>query len=247
VNVGMPRIRALLAAILAMPMITACTGNAKPDADASALASLDMQLGGLESDVRQVADDSAILQNELKYTRGLDRHDETLARDAFWPDAVITYGNVVPVNEIGSWSNSLHSKRAAHKHHVTGLTLDITADTAHEEGYILFTADVQRDTRFDTAGIPSPGRVLPGSKATLGTGRYINRYERRDGQWKMIVHEYVNELSVSFQPVDLCATACIGSWDTSDLSYQRPLQPLTESERRERIERGKKPTAQLSP
>jgi hypothetical protein len=194
-----------------------------------------------------VADDAAILRNEMKYTRGLDRHDATLSDDAFWPDAVITYGKVIPVNEIGSWSNDLHSKRAAHQHHVTGLTLDIKGNTAHEEGYILFSADEQRDTHFDTNGTPSPGRVLKGTRATLGTGRYVNRYERRDGEWKMVVHEYVNDLSVSFEPVDLCATGCMARWDTSDLSYQRPLQPLSDSERRQRIERGKKPTEQLVP
>jgi outer membrane murein-binding lipoprotein Lpp len=239
-----PRSGVLFAAIVTMPLVAACSGG-KADADAATLASLDAQIAGLESDVKQVADDSAILQNELKYTRGLDRHDEKLTRDAYWPDAVITYGNVVPVDEIGSWANSVHSKRAAHQHHVTGLTLDVEGDTAHEEGYILFTADVQRDTRFDTNGVPSPGRVLKGTKATLGTGRYINRYERRDGQWKMAVHEYVHDLSVSFEPVDLCATACLGRWDTSDLSYQRPLQALSDTDRRQRIERGKKPTAQL--
>ncbi len=238
------RIDVLIAALVAVPLVASCSGE-KSEADAATLASLDAQVAALESDIKQVADDSAILQNEMKYTRGLDRHDEPLTREAYWPDAVITYGNVVPVVEIGSWANSVHSKRAAHQHHVTGLTLDIEGDTAHEEGYILFTADVQRDTRFDTNGTPSPGRLLKGTRATLGTGRYINRYERRDGQWKMVVHEYVHDLSVSFEPVDLCATACLGRWDTSDLSYQRPLQVLSDTERRQRVARGKKPTAQL--
>ncbi|MEJ0034775.1 MAG: nuclear transport factor 2 family protein [Gammaproteobacteria bacterium] len=239
--------RVLFAAMAALPLLAACTDGEKSEVDAAALASAEKQVAELESAVRQVADDSAILQNELKYTRGLDRHDEKLSRDAFWPDAIITYGNVIPPNDIGTWANSVHSKRAAHQHHVTGLTLDVDGDTAHEEGYILFTADVQRDTSADTNGVPSPGRVLRGSKATLGTGRYVNRYERRDGQWKMAVHEYVHDLSVSFEPVDLCATACMGRWDPADLSYQRPLQALSESERGQRIERGKKPTEQLLP
>lgn len=237
-----PPLRALLAVLGAMPLVVACDGREKSDADATALASLSAQLAMLESDTKQVADDGAILRNELKYTRGLDRHEEALARDAFWPDATISYGSVIPVTDIGTWANSVHSKRAAHQHHVTSLTLDYSGTTAHEEGNILFTADVQRDTRFDTNGIPSPGRVLPRSKATLGTGRYINRYEERDGQWKMVVHEYVHDLSVSFEPVDLCVKACLGRWDTSDLSYERPLRPLSDGDRRQRVERGKKPT-----
>jgi hypothetical protein len=235
-------------ATLAAILLAACGADNKSSAeDPATLAALDKQLAGLESGTKQFADEAAILENELRYTRGLDRHDASLARAAFWDDAVINYGNVVPVDTIGTWANSVHMKRAAHQHHVTGLNLDIAGETAHEEGYILFTSDIERDTHFDTSGTPSPGRVKKDSKATLGTGRYINRYAYRDGQWKMVVHEYVHDLSIGLTPVDLCATACMGRWDPTDLSYQRPLHPLAESEYRERRARGKKPTAQLAP
>jgi hypothetical protein len=214
------------------PLQPVAPEQARPTAHAGGEASevlvaLDKKLALLESDTKQVADETAIQENELRYTRGLDRHDANLARAAYWDDAVITYGNVVPVETIGTWANSVHAKRAAHQHHVTALNLDINGDTAHEEGYILFTSDIERDTRLDTSGTPSPGRVLKGTKATLGSGRYINRYAQRNGQWKMVAHEYVHDLSVRFTPVDLCATACSGRWDRSDLSYQRPLQPVT--------------------
>ena len=246
--VSSARAGAVMLAGIVVLSLAACSGGSKSSGeDPVALAALDKRLAGLESDTKQVTDEAAILENEHRYTRGLDRHDATLARAAYWDDAVISYGNVVPVDTIGTWANSVHMQRAAHQHHVTGLNLDITGDTAHEEGYILFTSDIERDRRFDTNGTPSPGRVKKGTKATLGTGRYINRYAYRDGQWKMVVHEYVHDLSIGFTPVDLCATACMSRWDPSDLSYQRPLQPLAESEYRERIERGKKPTAQLTP
>lgn len=234
---------ALLAVLAVIPLFAACTGGSGAGPSPAALADLDKQLAALESSVRTIADDRAILANELRYTRGLDRHDEKLIDAAYWPDAIVTYGRVIKLDELGPWANDLHAGRAAHQHHVTAINLDIDGSTAHEEGYILFSADTQRDTSFDTQGTPSPGRVLKGTKATLGSGRYMNRYERRDGEWKMVVHEYVNDLSIRFDPVDLCATACLGRWDATDISYLRPLQSLTEEERGQRSERGRKPTA----
>jgi hypothetical protein len=170
------------------------TDATSPD-ELETLAALDARVAALEADVASMATYQEIWENELEYTRGLDRHDETLERAVFWPDAAISYGNLVAYEELASWANASHASSAAHQHHVTGLTLDVDGAIAHEEGYILYSSDVQRDQSHDTAGTPTPGRVVAGSLATLGTGRYVNRYERRDGDWRMIVHEYVHDIS----------------------------------------------------
>jgi hypothetical protein len=207
------------------------------------LDALDARLAALESDLAGIATYEAIWENELEYTRGLDRHDEALERAVFWPDAAISYGNLVPYDELAPWANASHANSAAHQHHVTGLTLDVDGATAHEEGYILYSSDMARDKSRDTAGAPTPGRVVAGSFATLGTGRYVNRYERRDGDWRMLVHEYVHDISMRLAAVDLCADGCLGRWDVSDISYLRPLEPLTADERRARAERSRAPQA----
>jgi hypothetical protein len=41
--------------------------------------------------------------------------------------------------------------------------------------------------------------------------------------------------------VDVCADGCLGRWDASDISYRRPLEPLSADERRARVEQGKTP------
>jgi hypothetical protein len=197
----------------------------------------------LEADVAAMATYQAIWENELEYTRGLDRHDEALERAVFWPDAGISYGTAVPYEELPLWANASHANSAAHQHHVTGLTLAVDGATAHEEGYIFFSSDMARDKTLDTPGEPTPGRAVAGSFATFGTGRYVNRYERRGGDWRMIVHEYVHDISVRLPAVDLCAEGCIGRWDSSDLSYSRPLEPLTPEERRARADQSKTPRA----
>jgi hypothetical protein len=207
------------------------------------LDALDARLAALEADVAGIATYEAIWENELQYTRGLDRHDEALERAVFWPDAAISYGTLVPYEELAPWANASHARSAAHQHHVTGLTLDVDGATAHEEGYILYSSDMTRDGSHDAAGVPTPGRVVAGSFATLGTGRYVNRYEHRDGDWRMSVHEYLHDISMRLEAVDLCAESCLGRWDVSDISYLRPLEPLTADERRARAERGRTPQA----
>jgi hypothetical protein len=212
-------------------------------ADLELLASLEARLGEIESQLMHVADYRAVLDNELQYTRGLDRHDEGLINASFWADAQASYGTLVSMDELAVWANESHAASAAHQHHVTTLTLDVDRDTAHEEGYILYSSDARRDTSFDSEGVPTPGRVVAGSFATLGTGRYVNRYERRDGEWRMIVHEYVHDISMPLEAVDLCARGCLGRWDSSDISYLRPLRPLSRRERAQRAEQGTMPRA----
>jgi hypothetical protein len=221
----------------------ASAGNADEAsaADLAALSALEARIVELEADLQPQATYLGILDNELQYTRGLDRHDEDLISTVFWPDARVSYGALVSMDEMAAWANAGHAENAAHQHHVTGLTLDIDGDTAHEEGYIFFSSDMERDTSFDTVGTPTPGRAASGSLTTFGTGRYVNRYERRDGEWRMIVHEYVHDISLMLEPVDLCATACLGRWDRTDISYMRPLRALSVDEREQRADASRQP------
>jgi hypothetical protein len=51
----------------------------------------------------------------------------------------------------------------------------------------------------------------------------------------------VNDISVRLEAVDLCASGCLGRWDSSDISYLRPLESLTTEERRVRAEQSQTP------
>jgi hypothetical protein len=243
--------RAILLVVMGVVAV-ACDRNAGVDpattggpdaADLAMLDALEARVAQIEADLKPEADYRGILDNELQYTRGLDRHDEEMISTVFWPDARVSYGELVSMDEMAAWANAGHADSAAHQHHVTGLILDVDGDTAHEEGYIFFSSDMERDTSFDTVGAPTPGRAATGSLTTFGTGRYVNRYERRDGEWRMIVHEYVHDISLMLEPTDLCATACLGRWDRNDISYMRPLRPLSVEEREQRARAGAQPKA----
>lgn len=226
-------------------MLAACDGGgswSEEDHEA-AMNVLVQQIADIESDLERVNGYVAIHDNELQYTRGLDRHDGGLINESLWPDAEASYGRLVTMDELATWANDSHADYATHQHHVTGLTTDIDGDTAHVESYIMFSSDTPRDKSRDAEGVPSPGRIPSGAKASLGTGRYLNRYERRDGAWKSRVHEYVHEISMRLQAVDLCAKGCLGRWDKTDISYLRPLRPLSEMERQRRAEESRRPRA----
>lgn len=181
----------------------------------------------LETEVTYLMDRQQIADALQRYIRGIDRHDKDLARSAFWPDARINMGASGPqaLDEYVSHEEGLLATYLAHQHHITGQTVEIKGNTAHVESYVLFLA--------------LPHNVA--EKTEIGSGRYIERWEKRKGEWKIIVREYVHDLTVHAETVDYCATRpCMGRWDREDLSYVRPLQPLTAEQRRARAEATKK-------
>jgi hypothetical protein len=84
---------------------------------------------------------------------------------------------------------------------------------------------VPRDRSADAVGAASLGHARTSEKTHLGSGRYIERWERRNGEWRILVREYVEDLALNGETVDLCSSGdCLGSWDKTDLSYVRPLE-----------------------
>ena len=113
----------------------------------------------------------------LRYTRGVDRHDTELMRSAYHADAVDEHGVASgdPVS-FCDWAIGYHAE-GQHQHHhaITNTSLDLDGDIAHGETYYMFWAD---------------NRVGP---PTLSFGRYIDRFEKRDGRWAIARRVCLNE------------------------------------------------------
>jgi SnoaL-like protein len=203
------------------------------------IATLQARLAALAPQVAYLKDRRDIFDTLKRYTRGVDRHDKELVRSAFWPDATISFDHPQKLDEYVDQEEALLATFAAHQHHITGQTIDIQGDTAHVESYVIYFV-VPRDGRKDVAGPATPGRALTSAKSTIGSGRYIERWEKRNGEWRILVRNYVEDLQLQGDTVDYCGTRpCIGTWDRNDLSYMRPLQPITPEQRRERAEANK--------
>lgn len=165
------------------------------------------------ADIRWLLDRQEIADCIYRYTRGLDRHDPVLIASAFWPDAQITYGAVFtsPRDEYAQWAIADDAIRfsTAHLHNITQQTIDIQGDTAHVESYLLAVEE------------------RPDQTSQLTAGRYIDRLERRNGEWRIVVREFVLDSKAKldasiFTPDKTCQPSC-GTWDKADLSYARPL------------------------
>ena len=149
-----------------------------------------------------------------RYTRGMDRLDRDSALSAFHVDAQLDYGIFVgnPA-EFFAYFHDFHT-RFHHStfHNLCNHVCELDGDSAHTETYF-FCAVNNKDA----------------PKFTLGGGRYIDRFERRDGRWGIAVRKCVGGWDAvpqeSANAEIMRAFAAVGkiARGTEDLSYQRPL------------------------
>jgi hypothetical protein len=146
-----------------------------------------------------------------RYSRALDRHDDELLRSVFHQDALDNHGRWVGSrDDFVQWANhECHDKLDAHMHHITTHRCEIDGSVAHTESYVLFVH-----------------RYKGGKTVHVAGGRYIDRLEKRDDEWRIAVrrlvldYRYVADGSV-FGDSDGYPK---GAQDLSDISYERPLE-----------------------
>jgi SnoaL-like domain len=173
-----------------------------------------VQRDTLREDVRYLLDRTQILDCIARHARGSDRHDIDLIASAYHGDGVDEHGHTVNAGpEYGPWANQTHAETSrVHTHNITTHSCDIDGDTAHAESYVIV---VLMD--------------VDGKSAQFITGRYIDRLERRDGQWRVAVRRstvegmFIADARVLQSPFFTEKGYLVGTRDQTDLSYQRPL------------------------
>jgi hypothetical protein len=161
--------------------------------------------------LRRLLDKEEIREASLRYTRGIDRHDDEIANRAYHPGAVDDHGSFIgEAQRFIKHVRELHARHwNMHQHYITNQTIDLEEDTAHVETYFL-AALRREDGVIDLAG-----------------GRYVDRFERRAGRWaiadRACLVEWMGELPKAGGSVDP-NLFLRGTWDGTDLSYRRPLR-----------------------
>lgn len=149
-----------------------------------------------------------------RFSRGMDRFDRDCFLSAFWPDATIAAGPFVGTpQQCWDWAVPMHEAMQVLTHHaLLNMTIEVTGDEAHAETYYLFVAR-NRDESVWQAG-----------------GRYIDRLERRGGEWRIAMRANVIEWSVNppamplpFGDVPGIEINGTSRRDRGDISYARPL------------------------
>ncbi len=151
-----------------------------------------------------------IYELSCNYMRGLDRLDAALMRTVFHDDATVDYGFFK-----GSASDFVDFAQGALKdhlanHHMIGQA-NIEVDGDHATGEIYFQA-------FHKVDMEGELRDL------FVAGRYVDRYEKRDGVWKFSFRSEVNDWSRTEADADNYLSlpaneSLIGARKPEDYSY----------------------------
>lgn len=167
-----------------------------------------------QAEVDQFKDRHAIYDCLIRHARGLDRRDPGLMMSAYHADATEDHGVFSGsaagfVEFIFAFYDSIGAWQTTHR--VNQSLVEFTAgDSAFVETYALDFLDTDTDV----------GRVA----RTVG-GRYLDRFERRDGQWRIARRSYVmdwnrNEPSAVDMDGMYFGDLARGRRDSEDPSYR---------------------------
>jgi hypothetical protein len=141
----------------------------------------------------------------MRYCRGVDRRDVELLSSCYHPDAFDdhvgqTYTGETVAQGLVDWMDAIMTVTT---HNITTFNIEVRGDEAGSESY---TTSVHLTTMF-------------GEEQTLmSIARYVDRFERRNGEWKianrLVVAEFSGQVAMQRNPFDSMARK-----DRRDPSY----------------------------
>ncbi len=119
----------------------------------------------------EMVDREAIRDCMYRYARGIDRLDEQLLRSAYWPDAVDSHLMFKgTVDELIKWSFPLMRQMDRNQHIIGNIYIVLNGSSAAVESYFY---GIQR------------ARIDGVARDILASGRYLDKFERRQGEWRV--------------------------------------------------------------
>ena len=160
-----------------------------------------------EEQIQTLLDRDAILIQIRNYARSVDRLDHELGKAVFHQDARADYGAMYQGTGWGfiDWCLDSHLHLSSHSHQFSNISIVIEGDQARSETYGDVTVQFS-----DAEGIVNVLRNL---------GRYIDRWERRDGTWRISGRKYVHEMDYCVPVMAAQMYKMTGRRDRLDASY----------------------------
>ncbi|AEB83556.1 nuclear transport factor 2 family protein [Alicycliphilus denitrificans] len=132
--------------------------------------------------LQDLMDKEAIRDCLYRYCRGIDRADEAVLRSAYWPDAHDRHGAYAGDAE-GFFAQALPRLRSGGRgvHQISNILIELHGDVAAvESSFLALQASAAMPTR-----------------ETFLCGRYLDRFEKRQGQWRvanrLVVYDWIEE------------------------------------------------------
>jgi hypothetical protein len=140
----------------------------------------------LEARLKRIEDRQAIHDVIIRYCRGVDRSDPELVLAAFHDDAIDNhFGVVLPFREAIGTLKAARAGSAAppslttSMHNICNILIDVEGDVARCETYVTVIVRIPRDD---------------GAVDWKHAGRYVDRFERRKGDWRIAYRTVVYDL-----------------------------------------------------
>ena len=132
--------------------------------------------------VQRLSDLEEIRDLAVRYCQGLDREDRDLLRSAFWPDATDDHGWLFEGNAWEFIDAVLPRRERVRptQHCVMNHRVSFDADGSTATGEAYCVAFQFR-------------HALQGEAARIVVGRYLDKYERREGEWRIGHRRFVLE------------------------------------------------------
>jgi hypothetical protein len=139
----------------------------------------------IDSDVRAMLDRHEIHEVLLRYCRGVDRVDADMLRTVYHDGALDRHGPFRLEDANAQFADLTVSRQdalsAVAQHHITNCMIDLHGDVAAVETYFIAY---------------QPSKLEDGTETpSLIGGRYLDRFERRDGRWGIAEREVVVDWS----------------------------------------------------
>lgn len=170
--------------------------------------------GDMAYTAEQLCDLEAIRDAAKRYSHGLDRLDPECMRSAYWPDGYDDHGDEWRGNAWGYVDVAMESHRnwAPSLHTILNHLIDLHPDGTHASGEIYVIAYLFR----------ADSEVL-----YTWYGRYLDDYERRGGEWRILKRVVVHEGSRTDDPLPRMPHDMSGfrQGDFDRPSRMRPLGP----------------------
>lgn len=134
-----------------------------------------------DDQIQALLDKQAITELSYRYSRAADRLDRELLASVYWPDGTDDHGAFSgSAPDYVDWVIGLLSGWIAVHHDNTNILIELDGESAvgevHWAGYYTYEVNGQVQDQ-------------------LAVGRYLDRYERRNGEWRILHRTCVSDWS----------------------------------------------------
>lgn len=163
-----------------------------------------------QDEIYEYVEKAKIVEVLFRYCRGVDRADGDTLKSAFWPDARDEHsffqGNA---HDYADFMVANAGKFGTTSHVVTNWSIDLQGDVAFVESYGM--------------GIDQ-GAMIDGKPTfLLAVGRNLDRFEKRDGEWRIALRRIVYDLNQTAEMTESWEGDWFGKWKPRGVHYPHDL------------------------